>query len=66
MITEKKTLADYQKILDSISKNANSLYQQAMQELRVINDNKVISEGYELYQNILNQTPLITTSNHVG
>jgi hypothetical protein len=66
MQPEKKSLQEYQKILDDIDKNASETFPELLEEIRIIDDNKIISDGYAHYQYILNQTKIVTTSNHVG
>ncbi|MGG9970910.1 hypothetical protein ACQ33O_03855 [Ferruginibacter sp. SUN002] len=57
---------DFKKIFDDFNKLGNELYPELSQTMENFNENKISIESYEEYIAILNQPPVITTSNHVG
>ena len=64
--TEKRTLEDYQKILDDMNNGISALPDNLLREIRIVNESKVTADSYFNYVNVLNQQVKVSNTNHVG
>ncbi|MDH4129522.1 MAG: hypothetical protein OEV44_12245 [Spirochaetota bacterium] len=57
---------DYEKIFEDFSNKGKELFPEIISITESFNENKISIESYQQYISILNQPPVISTSNHVG